>query len=781
MDGVGDTAGLEEIFLSVKEAWEQEWREYRVVLVSLLEKHFNEKELNGLYFNLSIDDEEVQAAGKAEKARQLFRYLERRGQLGMLVKEARKLRAEIVWPEPPAIMGERWQRVDWCKTTQLYAAYIQRECGTMQIFGQREPVSLEGIFTDVYLRDRPSAWRRFQVEELEKAYKKGELQEQPTERQRGLEVARKNRWLFILGKPGAGKTTFLKYIALQSANGYIAGVPIFISLKKLADSGKQLFDYVVSEFDACQFPQTYSFVERLLKIGQVVILFDGLDEVNQEDEQLWRMTAAIEQFGRTYANNQFLMTCRVAATDYNFANFTYVEMADFTPAQVESFANKWFAEHESKRKVFLAELAKPESKGLRELAQTPLLLALLCLAFDETMAFPRRRVEIYEEAIDALLKKWDSSRNIRRDEIYRDLSLGRKRQMFARIAAETFEKGIYFIPQRELERLIIEYLRRIPPDRPAEEIDGEGVLKAIEAQHGVFIERAKRVYSFAHLTFQEYFTARHLVENAAQGTLDHLIREYRAEGRWREVFLLIASLLDNADSFFATWQVALETMVAAEPFIAALISWAQTMAQSKQPDASSLVTWRAGYLLFALTLVRARAHSLARTHDFAVARALDLIHALNLTLELNFDQAFTLDHARNRARDFAIELDRIHDPVVVRAHHTDRGFILQAIQGIIKLAEPFGLVELQIALERLSVPTYKSKPAEWRAFADELEQVMYKHTPWQKERPSPEQIQNMSNYLEANWLLLACLELAYVSDREEIKNRILLLPGDDMC
>ena len=40
---------------------------------------------------------------------------------------------------------------------------------------------------------------------------------------------------------------------------------------------------------------------------------------------------------------------------------------------------------------------------------------MICLAYDETLNIPKRKVELYEEALDALLKKWDSSRKIKRD------------------------------------------------------------------------------------------------------------------------------------------------------------------------------------------------------------------------------------------------------------------------------------------------------------------------------------------------------------------------------
>lgn len=93
---------------------------------------------------------------------------------------------------------------------------------------------------------------------------------------------------------------------------------------------------------------------------------------------------------------------------------------------------------------------------------------------------------LYEEGINALLSKWDSSRNIIRDEIYKGLSLGRKRQMFARIAAQTFEKNDYFLPKNKLTEMIVDYLSILPDAPPKEEIDGEAVLSAIEAQHSIF-------------------------------------------------------------------------------------------------------------------------------------------------------------------------------------------------------------------------------------------------------------------------------------------------------
>jgi predicted NACHT family NTPase len=57
------------------------------------------------------------------------------------------------------------------------------------------------------------------------------------------------------------------------------------------------------------------------------------------------------------------------------------------------------------------------------------------------------------------------------------------------------------------------------------------MLKAIEAQHGILIERARGIFSFSYLAFQEYFTARKIaanhnlwaLEQALGGLVNHIL------------------------------------------------------------------------------------------------------------------------------------------------------------------------------------------------------------------------------------------------------------------
>jgi len=119
------------------------------------------------------------------------------------------------------------------------------------------------------------------------------------------------------------------------------------------------------------------------------------------------------------------------------------------------------------------------------------------------------------------------------------------------------------------------YLQQLPHNGQVETLpDGEVILKAIEAQHGILVECAHDIYSFSHLTFQEYFTARYIIENAIGGSISRLIWHYLMDNRWNEVFQLTASMLDTADEFFDIFLVDLPKAARKNPACWKLLKWA---------------------------------------------------------------------------------------------------------------------------------------------------------------------------------------------------------------
>jgi predicted NACHT family NTPase len=219
--------------------------------------------------------------------------------------------------------------------------------------------------------------------------------------------------------------------------------------------------------------------------------------------------------------------------------------------------------------------------GLKELATNPLLLTLLCLVFEEGGRFPANRGELYKEGLDILLKKWDAKRNIRREEVYKQLSLQRKEDLLSQVAYHTFARNDYFFKQGFVEEQIRDYIRNLPNASNDDEnlqLDSEAVLKSIEAHHGLLVERARSIYSFSHLTFQEYFTARWFKEKA-DGDFSDLVCHV-TDKQWREVFLLTVGMLQSGDKLVQQMKQEIDGMLAQDEKLQRFLGWVEEKSRS---------------------------------------------------------------------------------------------------------------------------------------------------------------------------------------------------------
>ncbi len=651
----------------------------------------------------------------------------------------------------------------WRLGIENYFYSLYERVGFVRILGRMESEPLENVFTHVNILDKLTAEQRYNIETLIiEAAPRDFAALQRKKRVAGDKAVDEHAKLFIFGKPGAGKTTFLKHTAVRAINREIDEIPIFVSLKELSDSKKEILPFIQHQFQTHQFPNPEGFVPKLLKDGNAIVLFDGLDEVNLEDERRSRLIGMLNDFVYQYGECPILITCRVAAVDYSFTQFKYVEMADFDEGQIGRYIDQWFIKDDVKRQnCRLALLEDKQNKPVRELAQVPLLLSLLCLVYEERNEFPPQRDEIYEEATRALLSKWDASRNITRDSIYHKLTLKQKQSLLAYIAHETFTDGDYFLPERQIVTLIERYLAGVPA---IEEPDGERVLQAMEARHGIFVERARQIHSFSHLTLQEYYIARYIAGNEGRGAVAQLMRHVGDE-RWREVFLLTAGMLEDATNFCRQYLAATLKIIASDKQLVSLLDWVEVKRQAlsipyRESAARALLLFNA----LALALDLDRALELARALALARALDLDLYLALDLYRALDLDRALELARALDHARDLAI-----------------------------KVAKRWKHGEFQAELESLTLPENDQDLDELVQYDEKFRQVLNKYADvWNLYRRfaiqkkeidgrwqlSETQIKTLATYLQASQLLVDCLKVVnYLPDPTAIENQILLPPA----
>jgi len=658
---------------------------------------------------------------------------------------------------------------------------IQDQCGILQLLDINRPVAIDHIYTDVNILEKIASQQWSEASEYEaiapQDVDRFGLGKIVASQISGIKAVEKYHKLRVLGKPGSGKSTFLKHLAIQCNLGNFAlnQVPIFVLFRDIAASLKEgneidLLKFIHKEFLTSNISQLGA-IKKLLQGGRVLLLIDGMDEAEHEIELV--ILNEIRRFIEKYHKNQFITSCRVASAKLSIKGFTDVEIAPFTEVQIATFADKWFVEFTKtddadglvRASSFMKHLDLPENWRFRRLVTTPLFLHLACSIFHSEQQFPIKQGEFYKQGMDLLLGKWDESRGIERDQVYKGFLVPQKVRLLSQIALSTFEKGQYLFSENTISKHIADYIQTLPDaSKDPEEISqaSENILNAIESQHGLLSERAQGIFSFSYLALQEYFTARKIVASHNLQSLGSSLQElvdHITDPNWREIFLLTASMLRSADGLVQLMKQQIDALVIQDPYLQEYLAWASQKSQDSSSETKP-VTNRAVYLALA------RVPHMAS--HFALASTLDQELILDAAVEDLLGQCMM-----NGNKDFAF----------VHACGDALGHLVETVLD----------VGFHKSLQQLSdqLPDRNHTKAsfeEWcrqnyTTWLKQLEQAIAFHRhishQWNFD---PDQQQLLQDYYDANQLLLDCLNSnveVTVNIRTEIETT-LLLPQEEL-
>ncbi|WP_334742252.1 HEAT repeat domain-containing protein [Nostoc sp.] len=376
--------------------------------------------------------------------------------------------------------------------------------------------------------------------------------------------------LVILGDPGSGKSTLLQFLALNWAESPLDNVislpiPLLIELRtymrRREDKECNNFLEFFHQCSGAIHHLNQLELDKQLKAGNALVMFDGLDEVFDPGKREDVITD-IHRFTNDYPDVQVIVTSRIIGYKPQRllnAEFRHFILQDLDSEQIQDFIYRWheltFTDAVDKvRKRERLQRGIAASKSITELAGNPLLLTMMAI-LNRNQELPRDRAELYNQASRVLLHQWDVERALTEDKRLdpKTIDYKDKQAMLRQVAylMQTGDKGLAgnLINENDLVKVLTDYLKTIEFDKPREA--ARVMINQLRTRNFMLCFLGADYYAFVHRTFLEYFCAWEFVwqfKETQTLTIEELKNEvfgkHWQDESWHEVLLLIAGMIE---------------------------------------------------------------------------------------------------------------------------------------------------------------------------------------------------------------------------------------------
>ena len=432
--------------------------------------------------------------------------------------------------------------------------------------------AIEGDADDITLKDVYIGLNTDRPMDQEKAGKSTGRRERKLP---AIEAFRRHPRLMLLGDPGSGKSSFVKEVIASYIDALLGEedelpanlphglIPVRIILRNLALSIRTVFPEGITDerdhhtlariirrraLDDLVLLEATEFSEQLhnaFEQNSVFLVLDGLDEVpTRQRLDIQRVVSALV---KVYNLEYMIITCRVRSYDNEaqiISNCKVFRLADFDDSQKESFTTAWYktlaprlmltTDEQQKKATDLKDASTSEE--LTELAGNPMLLTTIALIHQRDTILPDKRVELYQEAVDVMLHKWQRRKgldelgvSVELEKVLKDNHLIQESLM--RLAYEAHLEHSADPDFEGIKRGAALTLLDSPQyfgsidlaDQFLDYVDQRSGL--LQGQGGAKNTKKPATYGFPHRTFQEYLAGRYLASFEFDEHLKRLAKE----------------------------------------------------------------------------------------------------------------------------------------------------------------------------------------------------------------------------------------------------------------
>ncbi len=496
------------------------------------------------------------------------------------IKNARRIRRAEMETEAQVENEKTYLRSQTDK--DKYITAVKKELGYIDLLGspdiENRPVKLADAFVSLCISEYWRSEHRFDT---------GEDMKEESHRHLPPEIVMKRafqgyRLLLVIGDPGSGKTTLVKYYAVNCLDtdkrGYTQFgfadevLPLFFPLRELEFAGPGETGVPMS------LPQSLAkWADRhLLNIDagrflnwldneKTLVLLDGLDEISSKEKRK-AVCGWIKDMVNGLHNAYFVVTSR--ATGYRKLDGIELEVPhlradimDFSPAQQADFLKKWFRavgkaqlpppdlempekqwqagqekEADQRSETIIEFLNREDNRSLRELAAVPMLLQIMAIIWKYSRHLPQSRSELYDVALNYLLDYRDRHRNI-----YPLLRAEKARRVLKQVALWMHER----LKKDEVAKeKMHDYMQPIL-DTLDERPQASAFCDNLRERAGVIAEYDKNHYIFRHKSFREFLAALQLAKEAQQKKRIKTLVDYFKEDWWEETLRFFITQTDD--------------------------------------------------------------------------------------------------------------------------------------------------------------------------------------------------------------------------------------------
>lgn len=401
---------------------------------------------------------------------------------------------------------------------------------------------------------------------------------------------RESRRLIVLGDPGAGKTTMIRWIA----TAYLLKLrddpdwkelpdietlpkedllPVIVRCRELDASAlngslEDILSYTLRKAEMQDDEASLkALLKEKLKDGKAILLIDGLDEITDPALRV-RFCRQLEQIHRANPMAMIIATSRIVGykeMGYRVGRgFEHVTVAELSKEDKDEFARRWckLTEPPERKEKATEELIRDihSAERIERLTGNPMLLTTMALVKRKVGKLPSRRADLYSDAIDVLLN-W-------RREVDEPIDRYEAIPQIEYIAYAMCDRGVQRLREDEIIQLFEQMRVEYPQLYAVEKHTANEFLHLLERRTGILVEAGHErhlsslipVFEFRHLTFQEYMAARALVDGCFPGREPSLcLAEYVAPLAGKTSKMKFA--LGEEDAVTEDWREALRLCV----------------------------------------------------------------------------------------------------------------------------------------------------------------------------------------------------------------------------